>query len=77
MNNRIEVPKGRLLSEEYTKRKVQEAIALLKFRYPNCEIEIEEVEEENGKGKIIITAVERQNESNVAKSDERDGGDER
>lgn len=74
MNNRIEVPKGRLLSEEYTKRKVQEAIALLQFRYPNCEIQIEEVEEESGKGKIIITAVEREKESNVAKINE---GDER
>lgn len=73
MNNRIEVPKGRLLSEEYTKRKVQEAIALLKFRYPNYEIQMEEVEED-GKGKIIITAVEREKESNVAKINE---GDER
>lgn len=61
MNNSIEIPKGGYFSKEYTEREKSKAIALLKFRHPDCKIEIEELD-----NKIIVKAVEKTREEREA-----------
>lgn len=65
MSKEIEIKKGSLISNEYIERKKQEAIALMKYRYPECEIEVDENYEN-----IIIKAVPRKRSIKI-EGDER------
>ena len=62
-NSEIRVRKGDLISKQYIESEKQQAIVLLKFRFPKREIEIEETDKE-----IILKAVERQKEDNSTKN---------
>lgn len=53
-NKEIEFKKGKLINPDYIEKQKREAITLMKFRFPECEIELDENEE-----RVLVKAVSR------------------